>query len=122
MYIRLKPAHFIAITLIVCLMPVLAVSGGIKERMRSRIPALKVLKAEGIIGENNRGYLEFRAPETQKQLVMAENADRKTVYQAIAKKQGATLELVEQLRARQIAEKALPGVWIQLPDGTWKKK
>ena len=31
---------------------------GIKDRMLARIPALNTLKTQGVVGENNKGYLE----------------------------------------------------------------
>ena len=45
--------------------------------------------------------------------------DREKVYHAIAKQQGATVELVGQRRALQIAAKAKPGEWVQNKKGEW---
>ncbi|WP_028316938.1 YdbL family protein [Desulfatibacillum aliphaticivorans] len=96
---------------------------GIKERMASRLPALEQLKAKGIIGENNQGYLEFRGSSREGQdLVNAENADRKQVYAYIAQKQGTTPELVGQRRAIQLGERADPGHWLQNAEGQWYQK
>ena len=96
---------------------------GIKERMKSRLPAIMNLKAKGIIGENNQGYLEFVGKsKEQAGLVAAENADRKKVYTAIAKKNKTTVQNVGVRRALQIAEKARPGHWIKSADGKWSKK
>jgi uncharacterized protein len=98
-------------------------AGGIKERMYERLPAIKALKAGGVVGENNQGYLTIRNQDTpQKGLIDAENQDRQTIYNAIAKKQGTTPELVGQRRAIQIAEKADSGTWIQDPKGKWRAK
>ena len=95
----------------------------IKQRMMERIPALTSLKSQGVIGENNKGFLEFREQNPGKQdLVNAENSDRRQVYSAIAKQQGASPELVGSRRAKQIAEKAAPGTWVQKADGKWFKK
>lgn len=96
---------------------------GIKERMKNRVPAINGLKAEGVIGENNKGYLEFRQNKAdQKQLVDDENDDRLKVYTAIAKQQGASPELVGSRRAIQIAEIAASGTWLQKADGSWYQK
>ena len=94
----------------------------IKSRMVERLPVIKALKAKGLLGENNQGYLEFLGGnKEQEDIVAAENADRKTVYNAIAKQQGTTAELVGKRRALQIAEKATGGEWIQNESGKWIK-
>lgn len=96
---------------------------GLKERMQSRLPVIIDLKARGIVGEGNNGYLAFvKGKNEKKDVVDAENKDRRTVYAAIAKKQGTTVERVGQRRALQLAEKAKPGEWLQKPDGKWYQK
>lgn len=96
---------------------------GIKDRMKNRLPAINALKDQGVIGENNKGYLEFRQSRAdQKQLVDEENADRLKVYTAIAGQQGASPDLVGSRRAIQIAEIASPGTWLQKTDGSWYQK
>jgi uncharacterized protein YdbL (DUF1318 family) len=101
----------------------IAQSASIKERMASRIPAINALKAKGAIGENNKGFLEFRGNnQPQKDVIGAENKDRLQVYKAIGKKQGASSTLVGQRRAKTIAQKSKPGHWYQKPDGKWAKK
>ncbi|MFP4476631.1 MAG: YdbL family protein [Desulfatibacillaceae bacterium] len=93
---------------------------GVKERMVERLPEIVELKAQGVVGENNEGFLEFIGDEKKKQdLVAAENADRKIVYQAIAKQQGVSVEVVGKRRAMQIRNKAKPGEWLQDPSGKW---
>jgi uncharacterized protein len=95
----------------------------IKARMRARLPELVTLKAQGVIGENNKGYLTIlKAPTDKEALVKAENDDRRKIYSAIAKQQGTTAELVGKRRALQIAEKADPGTMIQGADGKWGPK
>jgi uncharacterized protein YdbL (DUF1318 family) len=98
-------------------------AASIKERMLARIPAINALKDKGTIGENNRGFLEFRTEDksTQK-LISDENKDRKSVYAAIAKKQQVDIGLVGQRRAKQISDKGSKGHWFQKPDGTWYRK
>ncbi|MBE1423848.1 hypothetical protein SAMN04488082_11097 [Desulfomicrobium apsheronum] len=96
---------------------------GIKDRMLARLPVINELKAQGLVGENNQGFLEFRSGnKPSADVINAENADRREVYKAIAARQNASPALVGQTRAAQIAEKEAPGTWIQSPDGAWKKK
>jgi len=101
----------------------IAQSASIKERMAARIPAISDLKAKGSVGENNKGFLEFRGKnQPQKDVINAENKDRLQVYKAIGKKQGASPTLVGQRRAKAIAQKTKPGQWYQKADGKWAKK
>jgi uncharacterized protein YdbL (DUF1318 family) len=96
---------------------------GIKDRMLSRLPVINELKAQGLLGENNQGFLEFRSEnKPNADVINAENSDRQEVYTAIAARQNATPALVGQTRAAQIAEKEAPGTWIQSADGAWTKK
>jgi uncharacterized protein YdbL (DUF1318 family) len=95
----------------------------IKKRMIDRLPIIKDLKARGIVGENNLGFLEFIGDQKEKaDVVKAENRDRKSVYDAIAKKQGATAEVVGKHRAAQIAGKARTGQMLQDANGKWYQK
>lgn len=98
-------------------------SASIKDRMVARIPAINALKDKGVIGENNKGFLEFRSKDqSQKKLIQEENKDRGAVYGAIAKKQGVSTDLVGQRRAKQIADKGSRGHWFQDAKGKWYKK
>jgi uncharacterized protein YdbL (DUF1318 family) len=95
----------------------------IKARMKNRLPTILELKAKGIVGENNKGYLEFIGGKREKaDVVAAENEDRKAVYEAIAKQQGTTVELVGKRRALQISQKADSGDWLQDAKGNWYQK
>jgi uncharacterized protein YdbL (DUF1318 family) len=95
----------------------------IQARMIARLPEIKALKDKGLVGENNKGFLEFVGQQKEKQeVVAAENKDREMVYEAIAKQQGTTVELVGKHRAIQIAEKARPGEWLQDANGKWYQK
>jgi uncharacterized protein YdbL (DUF1318 family) len=98
-------------------------SKAIKQRMIERLPVIKSFKAQGIVGENNKGYLEFVGQKKDKaDVINAENKDRKLVYSAIAKQQGTTVEVVGKHRAIQIANKARPGEWLQDAAGKWHQK
>ncbi len=121
----------IFITMILLLLSVLLIAGAsafagsaeIKARMKERLPVINALKAEGVIGENNKGYLEvIGGKQAKKDVITAENSDRKQVYTAIAKQQGTSVDLVGKRRAKQIAKKAKPGQWIQDQSGKWYQK
>ena len=100
-------------------------AGEIRDRMLKRLDSIADLKSKGTIGENNAGYLQAiggSLTAAQTELVEQENADRKRVYEAIAKKQGTSAELVGQRRAVQIAEQAKPGEYVMSETGEWRKK
>ena len=96
----------------------------IKARMQQRLPTIVNLKSDGLVGENNKGYLEFVPGAAQKEagVISAENKDRESVYDAIAKQQGTSQQLVGERRANQIGQKASPGSWLQDPSGKWYRK
>lgn len=111
--------------LLICLLLMVpaAQSATIKERMAARIPPIDALKDKGLVGENNQGFLEYRTAEKVKQdLIASENMDRKTVYEAIGKRQGAPAKLVGQRRAKMLAEQGEAGHWFQRPNGEWYRK
>jgi uncharacterized protein YdbL (DUF1318 family) len=96
---------------------------GIKDRMKNRLSTIISLKKQGIIGEDNKGFLQFVGSVRENvEIVNAENTDRKIVYDAIAKNQGATPDVVGTRRALQIAENAEPGDWLQDVNGKWYQK
>mgnify|MGYP001048630091 CR=1 FL=1 len=95
------------------------------DARRARFDELADLKAEGIIGENNSGYVEILAPSPRAQeLAPNENRDRRLIYKAIAEQNGLTgaLNTIETVFAKVQREKAAPGDPIQLPGGEWVKK
>ena len=94
--------------------------GAVRERMADRLPELDRLKASGVVGETNQGYVELRANKAEAAAVTTgENADRKTVYATIARQAGVTPEAVGRARARQIATQSATGVWLQDDQGEW---
>jgi len=123
----MRTRHIFALTLLAVLgflfFAQAVLADDIKERMKARLPVIAELKAQGLVGENNRGYLEFRTEQKPKaDIVEAENKDRLEVYKAIAARQNATPEFVGQARAAQIAGKEPAGYWIQDSGGAWKRK
>ncbi len=111
------------LTVFVFITGAFAFGESIKARMKARLPTINQLKAQGIVGENNKGFLEFRSSDRSKaSIVNSENKDRATVYKAIAQKQGTTPDLVGKRRALQIRKIARPGTWLQDDSGKWYKK
>ncbi len=97
--------------------------GAVQARMRERLPQIDALKADGALGENNRGFLEVRENKGDASSVSsAENADRTTVYAAIARQTGSTPAAVGAARAKQIATNSARGVWLQRENGEWYRK
>jgi len=95
------------------------------ENMKSRLKTVVDGKRDGKVGENNLGYLAAMVKEdkTVDALVAAENADRKTVYDYIAgTASGVDAKQVGQQRAKEIAQKAKAGEWLQSAAGKWYKK
>ncbi|NLB70281.1 MAG: YdbL family protein [Lentisphaerae bacterium] len=100
-------------------------TGDIQLRMISRKAPIVALKRAGVIGENNQGYLAFidrKAGGANKKLVDAENADRKKVYEDIAKKGKTTADHVGRRRAKQISDSESIGNYIMDARGAWVKK
>ena len=96
----------------------------IQQNMKQRQSSVNALLAKGSVGEANTGLLAVRGTlsEEEQKLVNAENQDRKTVYEAIAKQQKVTAVQVGQRRANQIAQRAAAGTWLQNADGKWSQK
>ncbi len=96
----------------------------IRQRMEQRLPQIDALKAEGAVGETNRGFIDERksgVPDAAK-IVADENHDREAVYAYIAKQTGSDAETVGRARAKQLAAASRPGVWVQDESGRWAKK
>ena len=108
------------------------------QRMASRLHRVDALRAAGLVGEGRDGLLQVRATlsDRRDQRTMEdENADRTTVIRGLAE---ATLTAQGQPVGEETLAKVLPdagstfaalrrekaqsGWWIQMPDGSWKKK
>lgn len=96
----------------------------LKQRFLQRKPAIDALKNQEKVGENNVGKLVARAQlnANENEMVSAENTDRETVYQEIARGLNITSQEVGKRRALQIANLASPGHWLQHADGHWYRK
>ena len=99
----------------------------LKERFKQRYPKLLKAKNAGKIGETFQGYVEAVKPEylqdaDLKKLLDDENADRKTLYKAIADKEGVPPEKVAERNAVRNFKRAKPGHYLKNKDGEWVKK
>ncbi len=96
------------------------------DARKERFGELKELKAQGLIGENNRGYVEVLGEGlVSSDMVKAENADRKIVYKTIVTQNelgSAALATVESVFAGVQRDKAAAGEKIQSPSGEWITK
>ena len=92
---------------------------------RGRFDQLNELKNKGLIGENNRGYVEALGDDADaKSLAKSENADRKVIYTAIAEQNGLSdaIDTIEKVFAQVQRDKADAGQKIQGEDGGWSTK
>ena len=95
----------------------------LKARMEKRLPAIAKMKRLRAVGENNQGYLEIlEEGKADRDLVQAENKDRRRVYEAIAQETGVDVDTVGRRRAKQIAERSAPGMMVQDAKGAWAAK
>ena len=135
---KLKIFHIIALSFCImnlfCLVPLSFAEGqyNIKEmtpevqaaldNRRDRFDQLRSLKAKGIIGENNHGYVELLSQDAVAQnLVDAENRDRGLIYKTIETQNNLSdaLGTIEKVFAQVQREKASPGDKIQDENGNW---
>lgn len=95
----------------------------VKERMKARLVKINDYKDKGILGENNKGYLETRTKNADAaRIANEENTDRKSVYEEIGKKTSATAGRVGEKRAEQIVKTGKKGHWLQDQKGNWYQK
>jgi len=95
----------------------------LRKRIRERAPKIEALKDKGVIGETDEGYVDFvKGKDAEASAVVdPENADRKTVYNIIAKDTGESVDKVARQAAQKRFDHAKPGEWMKI-SGTWKKK
>ena len=96
------------------------------DNRRNRFEQLRNFKEKGIIGENNRGYVEALLDDAEaKALVEAENQDRKFIYKTIVQQNNLptdALATIEGVFAQVQRDKASPGDKIQDTNGQWITK
>lgn len=80
-------------------------------------------KSQGLVGEQPNGYLGVVKATPDAVVLAADiNAKRQAAYEAIAKKNGATLEQVAILAGQKAIEKTASGSYVKTPDGQWVRK
>lgn len=85
--------------------------------------SLQEAKEKGLVGETPTGYLEVISGNGEaKALVERVNAERRSQYAAIAKRNGTQLNAVEKLAGKKAIEKTESGHYVRLPSGEWVKK
>jgi uncharacterized protein YdbL (DUF1318 family) len=93
---------------------------------QTRYTQIQNLKREGVIGENNKGYVtDLQDSAEAAPLTAAENRDRRVIYEALAaqnKLGGTGLLEVQRAFAEVQHEKADPGDMVQSSSGAWRKK
>ena len=97
----------------------------LQERFKQRYGQIRELKKQGSVGETYEGYLDYvtdKKADDAKKLVDAENADRKELYESIAKNEGTTTEKVAERAAKRNFTKAAAGEFLKGADGKWTKK
>jgi hypothetical protein len=95
------------------------------DRRKNRFESLEALKADGTIGENNKGYVSvLKENEEAADLAEMENMDRKTIYKAVAEQNNIVSEMavIESTFAKVQREKAKTGEMVQLENGEWAAK
>ena len=93
---------------------------------RNRFDQLRALKEKGLVGENNRGYVEALGDDPQaKTIVDEENNDRRFIYKTIVEQNNLSpdaISTIETVFAQVQRDKANPGDKIQDAGGSWIKK
>ena len=86
---------------------------------------LKTAKEQGLIGEQNNGYLGLvrnDVPADVKALLADVNNQRKAQFAQIAAKNGISEAEAAKVFAREAADRTTAGNYIQNPAGAWVKK
>lgn len=87
--------------------------------------SLHEAKAQGLVGEQPNGYLgqvQGSASAEVTAMMNSINAMRKQEYQAIARRNGTELSVVEALAGKKAIEQTPAGQYVKLPSGRWLKK
>lgn len=104
-----------------------------RRRQQFNQDDLNEFKRNGLVGENNQGFVEIResSPDTARSelvrtIVSEENTDREVIMSRVIELnetlQGAVRENVLGVFASMYQRESPRGTWIQDPDGKWKQK
>lgn len=81
-------------------------------------------KAAGLVGEQMDGYLgvvQPNAPADVRAMVDGINRERRNAYEAIAQKNGVSVDDVARVTAQKVIGQAAPGQYVQTPSG-WQRR
>lgn len=92
-------------------------------RRRDRRSELLALESQGALGEGRNALVVLRASGNSRaqSLMTAENSDRMIIYQAIARKNGSSVEDVQKVYAERIREGLPSGVYYENAEGGWER-
>jgi len=99
----------------------------LQKRFKARYPDLVKAKTDGKVGETYEGIVDAVKPDylkdkELKKLVDEESADRRTLYELMAKSQNTTPEKVAERNRIRNFEKAKSGEYLRDKDQKWEKK
>ena len=86
---------------------------------------LQEAKQQGLVGEQRDGYLgavESSVSSEVRQLISEVNRERRSRYEQIAQRNGATLNQVQALAYEQAVQATQSGHFVQDSNGSWRKK
>ncbi|NDC80302.1 MAG: DUF1318 domain-containing protein [Verrucomicrobia bacterium] len=99
------------------------------EERRNLSHPVQALKNDRKVGEGRDGFLVLRATPADagyadfaRETVARENEARKRLFQEKASIEGKTEKDYAREFAQRAREASYPGEWVQMDDGTWKKK
>lgn len=93
----------------------------VTQSIKARYRELYKAKLQGRIGETIDGFVAT-VKGGNDPLVEAENADRRTLYQLLAKKEGVSVDEVARTAGARNFRNASPEEWLRGPDGQWLQK
>jgi len=97
-------------------------------RRQGRYDQLSGLEAGGIVGEDHAGMVKVvgKAGADTATLVAAENGDRGVIYNALAGKNGTSLDEIKRVYAKRLQKDAPVGTMIEIVGANgayeWQKK
>ncbi len=93
-------------------------------RRKGRYSEIVSLESQGVLGENSSGMLVVRKSSSASvaNMVSEENSDRMLIYRGIAKKNGTSVESVQEVYAERLQKSAPSGTPIETGNGSWQTK
>ena len=83
------------------------------------------LKGQGVVGEKADGYVAVVVAQSSapiEAVVKSVNGRRRVVYEAIARKNSASVDAVALLAGTKLIARAPKGDWVTDADGVWRRK